>query len=90
MTTNYGERPGIIEQGAQAGPRTMTAERERGIRGRSIASGTAEERSIARALLAELDAERAAHATTLAALRAYVAADAERAALAQARGEVRP
>lgn len=76
----------------QGGPRTMSAEHEMGLRGI-----TAHESAHVRALLAELDAERAAHARTLEALDAVcdseggvIALREARALLAQARGEARP
>lgn len=66
MTTNYGARPGLTVE-----PRTMSAEYERQMR--DVADDTYEGSLSARGvsdLLAELDAERASHAVTLAACEA--------------------
>ena len=63
MTTNYGERPGLTVE-----PRTMSAEQEQAAR-----IYTAPNHPTVARLLAELDAERAAHAETLAALEGIVA-----------------
>lgn len=68
MTTNYGARPGLTVE-----PRTMSAEQEAQDRGWADCAADGDQRyalvrESQRRAHAELDAERAAHAATLAAL----------------------